>query len=52
MIGETWFSDLTLKTSLNWVLYWDKCTLYIKIEDLLKHYYKHSTLFIEIIQSV
>jgi hypothetical protein len=52
MIGETWFPGLTLKTLLNWHLYWNKCILYIKIEALLKHYYMYSTLFIEITQSV
>jgi hypothetical protein len=44
MIGELWFPGLTLKTLLNWDLYWNKCTLYIKIEALLKHYCMHSCL--------
>jgi hypothetical protein len=52
MIGEPWFSGLTLKTLLNYDLYWNKCTLYINIEALLKHYYMYTTLFIEITQSV
>jgi hypothetical protein len=52
MIGEASFSGLTLKILLNWDMYWNKCTLYIKIEALLKHYYMYSTLFIEITQSV
>jgi hypothetical protein len=50
--GEPWFPGLTLKTVLNWDLYWNKCTLYIKIEALLKHYYMYITLFIEISQNV
>jgi hypothetical protein len=25
VIGEPWFTDLTLKTVLNWDLYWNKC---------------------------
>jgi hypothetical protein len=37
---------------LNWDLYWNKCTLYLKIENLFKHYYMYSTLCIEITQSV
>jgi hypothetical protein len=52
MIGEPWFPGLTLKRLQNWDLYWNKCTLYINIEVLLKHYYVCSTLFIEIAQSV
>jgi hypothetical protein len=52
MIGETWFPGLTLKTLLNWDLYWKEFTLYIKIEALLKHYYMYSTIFIEITKSV
>jgi hypothetical protein len=32
IIGEPWFPGLTLKTLLNWDLYWNKCTLYIKIK--------------------
>jgi hypothetical protein len=52
IIGEPWFPGLTLKTILNWDLYWNKCTLYIKTEALLKHYYMYSTLFIEITQSI
>jgi hypothetical protein len=52
MIGEPWFPGLRLKTVLKWDFYWNKCTLYIKIQTLLKHYYKYSTLFIEITQSV
>jgi hypothetical protein len=48
VIGEPWFSGLTLKTVLNWDFYWNKCTLYIKIQTLLKHYSLYSTLFIEI----
>jgi hypothetical protein len=51
MIGEPWFPGLTLKMALNWDLYWNKCTLYIKIESLLKHYYIYSTLFIAVTQS-
>jgi hypothetical protein len=51
MIGELWFPELTLKTVLNLDVYWNKCTLYIKIETLLKHYYMYSTLFIEITHS-
>jgi hypothetical protein len=51
VIGEPWFPGLTLKTELNGDLHWNKCTLYIKIETLLKHYYMYSTLFIEITQS-
>jgi hypothetical protein len=47
-----WFPGLTLKTVLNWDFYWNKCTLYINIQTLLKHYYMYSTLFIEITQSV
>jgi hypothetical protein len=47
VIGEHWF-----KTVLNWDLYWNKCTLYIKIQTFLKHCYVYSTLFIEITQSV
>jgi hypothetical protein len=47
-IGEPWFAGFTLKTVLNWDLYRNKCTLYIKIESLLKHYYMYSTLFIDI----
>jgi hypothetical protein len=39
MIGETWFPGLTLKTVLNWDLYWSKYTLYTKTETLVKHYY-------------
>jgi hypothetical protein len=40
MIGEPWFPGLTLKTLLNWDLYWNKYTLYVKIKALLKqvHY--------------
>jgi hypothetical protein len=49
---EPWFPGLTLKTVLNWDFYWNKCTLYIKIQISLKHYYMYSTLFIEITQSV
>jgi hypothetical protein len=41
MIGEPWFPGLTLKTLLKWDLYWNKCTLYIKIEGLLKHDYTY-----------
>jgi hypothetical protein len=41
MIGEPWFPGLTLKTLVNWDLYWNKCTLYIKIEALLKQYYMY-----------
>jgi hypothetical protein len=52
VIGEPWFSGLTLKTVLNWDFYWNKCTLYIEIQTLLKHYYMYSTLFIEITQSI
>jgi hypothetical protein len=52
MIGEPWFLGLTLKTLLNWDLYWNECNLYIKIEALLKHYCMYSTLFIEITQIV
>jgi hypothetical protein len=48
VIGEPWFPGLTLKTVLHWDLYWNKCTLYIKIETLLKRYYMYSTLFIEL----
>jgi hypothetical protein len=50
--GKPWFPGLTLKTVLNWDLYWYKCTLYIKMETLLKHYYMYSKLFFEITQSV
>jgi hypothetical protein len=32
-------------------LYWNKCTLDIKIEALLKHYYMYSSLFIDITQN-
>jgi hypothetical protein len=49
---KPWFPGLTLKTLLNYDLYWNKCTLYIKTEALLKHYYMYSTLFIEITRSV
>jgi hypothetical protein len=52
MTGEHWFPGLMLKTVLNWDLYWNECTLYIKIETLLKHYYMHGTLLIEITQGV
>jgi hypothetical protein len=54
MIGEPWFPGLTIKTLLKWDFYWNKCSLYIKIEALLKHYYTcmYSTLFIEITESV
>jgi hypothetical protein len=52
VIGEPWFPGLTLKALLNWDSYWNKYTLYIQIETLLKHYYMYSTLFIEITQSV
>jgi hypothetical protein len=52
LTGEPRFPGLTLKTLLNWDLYWNKCTLYIKIEALLKHYYMYSILCIEITQSV
>jgi hypothetical protein len=51
-VGKPWFPGLTLKTVLNWDFYWNKCTLYIKIETLLKHYYKYSKLFTEFTQSV
>jgi hypothetical protein len=40
VIGEPWFPGLTLKTVLNWDMDWNKCTLYIKIETLLKHLQK------------
>jgi hypothetical protein len=52
MIGEPWFPGLTLKTLLNLDSYWNICTLYIKIEALLKHCYMYSTLFIKIARSV
>jgi hypothetical protein len=52
VIGELRFPGLTLKTVLNWNFYWNKCTLYIKIQTVLKHYYMYSPLFIEITQSV
>jgi hypothetical protein len=51
-VADPWFPGLTLKTSLNWDLYWNKCTLYIKMESLLKHYYMYSTLFTQTTQSV
>jgi hypothetical protein len=50
--GGPWFPGLTLKTMLSWDFYWNKCTLYIKIQNLIKHYYMYSTLFIEITLSV
>jgi hypothetical protein len=50
--GEPWLAGLTLKTVLNWDFYWNKCTLYIKIQTSLKHYYVCSTLFTEMTQSV
>jgi hypothetical protein len=34
VIGESWFPELTLKRVLNWDLYWNKCTLYIKIQNI------------------
>jgi hypothetical protein len=34
VIGEPWFLLLTLETVLNLDLYWNKCTLYIKIETI------------------
>jgi hypothetical protein len=43
---------INVENILNWDFYWNKCTLYIKIQPLLKHYYMYSTLFIEITQSV
>jgi hypothetical protein len=52
VIVEPWFPGLTLKTVLNWDLYWNKCTSYIRIENLSKQYCMYSTLFIEITQSV
>jgi hypothetical protein len=52
VIGEPWFQGLTLKTVLNWDLYWNKCTLYIEIETLLKHCCIYSTSFIEITETV
>jgi hypothetical protein len=52
VIGETWLTGLKLKTVLNWDLYWNKCTLYIKIKILLKLYCMYGKLFIEITQSV
>jgi hypothetical protein len=52
VIEEPCFPGLTLKTVLNWDFHWNKCTLYIKIQTLLKHYYMYSTLFIEIIEIV
>jgi hypothetical protein len=45
MIGEPWFPGLTLKTLLNWDLYWNEYTLYVKIEASLKHYYMKQYLF-------
>jgi hypothetical protein len=44
MIGEPWFPGLMLKTVLNWDFYWNKCTLHIKIEALLKHYYMYQPM--------
>jgi hypothetical protein len=41
-----------VETELEWDFYWNKCTLYTKMQTLLKHYYMYSTLFIEITQSV
>jgi hypothetical protein len=35
-IEEPWFSGLTLKTILNWDLYWHKCTLYIKNRNFIE----------------
>jgi hypothetical protein len=52
VIGEPWFPGLTLKKVLHWDFYWNKCTLLIKIQTLLKHYYMYSILFIKITQSV
>jgi hypothetical protein len=52
VIGKPWFLGLTLKTVLNLDLYWNKCTLDIKIETLSKPFYMYSTLFIEITQRV
>jgi hypothetical protein len=50
--GEPWFQGLMLKMALNKDFYCNKCTVYIKIETLLEHYYIYSTLFIEITQSI
>jgi hypothetical protein len=44
--GESWFPGLTLKTLLNWDLYWNKYTLYIKIEAVLNHYYIYAVHYL------
>jgi hypothetical protein len=36
-IGENWFPGLTLTTLLNWDLYCNRSTFYIKIEAFLKY---------------
>jgi hypothetical protein len=52
VVGEPWFPGLTSKKVLNKKFYWNKCTLYLETETLLKHYHMYTTLFIEITQSV
>jgi hypothetical protein len=48
---ETLVPRINVESVLNWDFYWNKCTLYIEIKTLLKHYYMYSILFIEITQS-
>jgi hypothetical protein len=52
MTSKSHWAGLTLKTVLNRELYWNKCTLYIRIETLLKYYHMYCILLIENTQSV
>jgi hypothetical protein len=49
---ETFVPRINVENVIELDFYWNKCTLYIKIEILLQHYYIYNTLFIEITQSV
>jgi hypothetical protein len=55
MVKSDWGTlvpTINVENVLNWDFCWNICTSYIKIQSLMKQYYKYSTLFIEITQSV